>query len=134
MLAGYGRRPELGEATVGLRDRRRESRVEKELKAAAGEVAARRAALEEVVALLDGTFELACPLVLRREERAFGVVRSAGLFEPRLGPQRRVAPTVVDHGVATITTQRIVFQGVRRNQEWPFSKLDELQQDQPDRT
>jgi hypothetical protein len=33
------------------------------------------------------------------------------------------APTVIDTGTATITDQRVVFQGAKQTREWSFAKL-----------
>jgi len=92
-------------------------------------------------------------LMLKRTERAFWTLRGAGLVEPRRGPgqwqggysgfsfrvakgvryhvggtrghyvQGQEAPTVIDTGTATITDQRLVFQGAKQSREWAFSKL-----------
>jgi hypothetical protein len=92
-------------------------------------------------------------LMLKRNERAFWTLRGAGLVEPRRGPghwqggysgfsfrvakgvryhvggtrghyeQGQEAPTVIDTGTATITDQRVVFQGAKQSREWAFSKL-----------
>jgi hypothetical protein len=92
-------------------------------------------------------------LVLRREERAFFTLNGAGLLEPRRGQGHwmggysgfsfRIAkgvrdhvggtrghyepgaeqPTVIDTGTATITDQRVVFQGAKQTREWAFSKM-----------
>jgi len=92
-------------------------------------------------------------LVLRRNERAFFTLTGAGLVEPRRGAGQwvggysgfsfRVAkgvryhvgqtrghhqagaeqPTVIDTGTASITDQRVVFQGAKQTREWAFSKL-----------
>jgi hypothetical protein len=93
------------------------------------------------------------PLVLKRNERAFFTLNGAGLVESRRGPGHyvggysgfsfRVAkgvryhvggtrghyeagaeqPTVIDTGTATITDQRVVFQGAKQTREWAFTKL-----------
>ena len=93
------------------------------------------------------------PLVLRRNERAFFTLGGAGLVESRRGAGHyvggysgfsfRVAkgvryhvggtrghyeagaeqPTVIDTGTATITDQRVVFQGAKQTREWAFVKL-----------
>ena len=92
-------------------------------------------------------------LVLKRNERAFLTLTGAGLVESRRGPGHyvggysgfsfRVAkgvryhvggtrghyeagaeqPTVIDTGTATITDQRVVFQGAKQTREWAFPKL-----------
>jgi hypothetical protein len=92
-------------------------------------------------------------LQLRRGERAFYVVPNAALVEPRRAPGQwvgrssgwsfRVArgvyyrvgasrgsyvpgpelQTVIDYGTATITNQRMTFQGGRQAREWQFAKL-----------
>ena len=92
-------------------------------------------------------------LVLRRNERAYFSLAGAGLVETRRGPGHyvggysgfsfRVAkgvryhvggtrgqfqagaeqPTVIDTGTATITDQRVVFQGAKQTREWAYSKL-----------
>lgn len=92
-------------------------------------------------------------LSLRRDERAFFSLTGAGLVEARRGaghwiggysgfsfrlakgvryhiggtrghyqpdPER---PTVIDNGTATITDQRVVFQGGKQTREWAFAKL-----------
>jgi len=92
-------------------------------------------------------------LVLKRSEHAFFTLAGAGLVEPRRGPghwvggysgfsfrvakgvlyhiggtrgthvQGQEAPVVIDTGTATITDQRVVFQGVKQTREWSFVKL-----------
>jgi hypothetical protein len=92
-------------------------------------------------------------LELRRGERLFFAMDGAGLIEPRRLPGHwqagysgfsfRVArgvrwhvggsrghylpgaevPTPVDTGLASITDQRVVFQGARASREWLFAKL-----------
>src|SRR5437764_854201 len=92
-------------------------------------------------------------LVLRRNERAFFTLNGAGLLEPRRGQGQwmggysgfsfRIAkgvryhiggtrghyepgaeqPTAIDTGTATITDQRVVFQGAKQTREWAFTKL-----------
>jgi len=37
--------------------------------------------------------------------------------------QGEEAPTVIDSGVVSVTTQRVVFQGPKYTREWDFSKL-----------
>lgn len=93
------------------------------------------------------------PLVLKRNEHAFFTLTGAGLVESRRGAGHyvggysgfsfRVAkgvryhvggtrghyeagaeqPTVIDTGTATITDQRVVFQGAKQTREWAFAKL-----------
>jgi hypothetical protein len=92
-------------------------------------------------------------LSLRRNERGFFTLAGAGLVETRRGAGHyvggysgfsfRVAkgvryhvggtrghyeagaeqPTVIDSGTATITDQRVVFQGAKQTREWAFTKL-----------
>src|SRR5438270_3042221 len=92
-------------------------------------------------------------LALKKDERAFLTLTGAGLVEARRGPghwqggysgfsfrvakgvryhvggtrghymQGQEAPTVIDTGTATITDQRVVFQGTKRTREWAFVKL-----------
>ena len=92
-------------------------------------------------------------LVLKRNERAFLTLNGAGLVESRRGQGHwvggysgfsfRVAkgvryhvggtrghyeagaeqPTVIDTGTATITDQRVAFQGTKQTREWAFTKL-----------
>lgn len=92
-------------------------------------------------------------LVLKRNEHAFWTLTGAGLVESRRGPghyqggysgfsfrvakgvryhvggtrghyvQGPEAPTVIDTGTATITDQRLVFQGAKQSREWAFAKL-----------
>jgi hypothetical protein len=92
-------------------------------------------------------------LVLKRNERAFLTLTGAGLVETRRGAGQyvggysgfsfRVAkgvryhvggtrghyeagaeqPTVIDTGTASVTDQRVVFQGAKQTREWAFSKL-----------
>ena len=98
-------------------------------------------------------------MILKGAERAFGVFQGVGLFEPRRGPghwaghsrgvsvpisggvrlrvgqsrghyvQGDEVPTIIDRGTVTISTQRVVFQGAKRNQEWAFAKLNGFQHD-----
>jgi hypothetical protein len=93
------------------------------------------------------------PLVLKSGERIVLAMQGAGLFEPRRLPghwdgrsagvsvpvvdgirvrfgksagtyvQGDETPTVIDQGDASITTQRIVFQGGKYTREWDYSKL-----------
>jgi hypothetical protein len=93
------------------------------------------------------------PLVLRRNERAFFTLSGAGLVESRRGAGHYVGgysgfsfriakgvryhvgatrghyeagaeqPTVIDTGTATVTDQRVVFQGAKQTREWAFAKL-----------
>jgi hypothetical protein len=92
-------------------------------------------------------------LVLKRDEHAFFTLAGAGLVEPRRGPghwvggysgfsfrvakgvrfhvggtrgqhiQGQEAPVVIDTGTATVTDQRVVFQGAKQSREWNFVKL-----------
>ena len=92
-------------------------------------------------------------LVLKRNEHAFWTLTGAGLVESRRGPGHyqggysgfsfrvakgvryhvggtrghyvpgQEAPTVIDTGTATITDQRVVFQGAKQSREWAFTKL-----------
>jgi hypothetical protein len=92
-------------------------------------------------------------LVLKRDERAYFILTGAGLVESRRGQGHYVggysgfslrvakgiryhvggtrghyeagaeAPTVIDTGTATITDQRVVFQGAKQTREWSFAKL-----------
>ena len=92
-------------------------------------------------------------LMLKRNERAFWTLNGAGLVEPRRGAghwqggysgfsfriakgvryhvggtrghyvQGQEAPTVIDIGTATITDQRVVFQGTKQTREWAYPKL-----------
>jgi Protein of unknown function (DUF2510) len=100
------------------------------------------------------------PLNLKRNERIFYVLTGAGLMETRAGPRHwqggysgfsfRVAKGIryhvggtrgtsvqgddttklIDTGTATITNQRIVFQGAKQAREWAFAKLLGYQHDQ----
>ncbi len=93
------------------------------------------------------------PVLLKKGERAFMVGRGASLIEPRRPPghwegastgmsfrvmkgvsyrvgqsrghfvQDSERPTAIDQGTATITSQRVVFQGAKVAREWQFSKL-----------
>jgi hypothetical protein len=93
------------------------------------------------------------PVVLRRNEHAFFTLTGAGLVETRRGQGHYVGgysgfsfriakgvryhvggtrgtyqagpdqPTVIDTGTATITDQRVVFQGAKQTREWAFAKL-----------
>jgi hypothetical protein len=92
-------------------------------------------------------------LVLKRNEHAFWTLTGAGLVESRRGAghyqggysgfsfrvakgvryhvggtrghyvQGQEAPTVIDTGTATVTDQRVVFQGAKQSREWAFPKL-----------
>src|SRR5207248_5296639 len=91
-------------------------------------------------------------LVLRRNERAFFTLNGAGLVESRRGAGHYVGgysafsfriakgvryhvggtrghyeagaeqPMVIDTGTATITDQRVVFQGAKQTREWAYTK------------
>src|SRR5262249_32015414 len=95
----------------------------------------------------------AVPIVLKPDERVFLIIDGAGLIEERrgqghyqggsqgvslhiakgvtyrVGAQRGTFvpgeehPTVVDHGVAVVTDERVVFEGSGQTREWAFAKL-----------
>lgn len=92
-------------------------------------------------------------LSLRKAERAYWTLTGAGLVEPRRGRGEWVggysgfsfrvakgvryhvggtrghydagqeAPAVIDTGTATVTDQRVVFQGAKQSREWAYTKL-----------
>ena len=96
---------------------------------------------------------------LRKDERVLGVLRGCSLIEPRRGPghyqggyqgfsfkvtkgiryhvggsrgtfvQGDERPTPIDDGTITITTQRVIFQGMKQAREWAFAKLLGMQHD-----
>jgi Protein of unknown function (DUF2510) len=108
----------------------------------------------------DGSPAIDTPLNLKRNERVFYVLPGAGLMETRSGPRHwqggysgfsfkvtnriryHVGGTrgtsvqgpdetkLLDTGTATITNQRIVFQGQKQSREWAFSKLLGYQHDE----
>jgi hypothetical protein len=108
----------------------------------------------------DGLPDVDTPLNLKRDERVFYVLTGAGLMETRAGPRHwqggysgfsfRVTKGIryhvggtrgtsvqgddetklIDTGTATITNQRIVFQGEKQAREWAFAKLLGYQHDQ----
>jgi hypothetical protein len=108
----------------------------------------------------DGSADVSTPLNLKRDERVFYALTGAGLMETRSGPRQwqggysgfsfRVTKRIryhvggtrgtsvqgddqtklIDTGTATITNQRIVFQGQKQAREWTYSKLLGYQHDQ----
>src|SRR6516164_7747544 len=100
----------------------------------------------------DGSADVSTPLNLKRDERVFYALTGAGLMETRSGPRQwqggysgfsfRVTKRIryhvggtrgtsvqgddqtklIDTGTATITNQRIVFQGQKQAREWTYSK------------
>jgi hypothetical protein len=97
--------------------------------------------------------EPAIPIMLKKDERVFHVLDGAVLIEPRRAPgqwqggysgvsfrvykgvrfhtggtrgtyvQGEETPTPIDTGTATVTNQRIVFQGTKQVREWVYTKL-----------
>ncbi|MEX1007063.1 MAG: hypothetical protein WD271_04370 [Acidimicrobiia bacterium] len=96
---------------------------------------------------------------LTKDERVLGVLQGCALLEPRRAPGHysggyqgfsfKIAkgvryhvggsrgtfvpgdeqPTVIDQGVITITTRRVIFQGAKQAREWSFAKLLGVQHD-----
>ncbi len=90
---------------------------------------------------------------LTKDERVLGMLQGCALVEPRRAPghysggyqgfsfkiakgvryhvggsrgtyvQGDEQPTVIDQGVITITTRRVIFQGSKEAREWSFAKL-----------
>lgn len=96
---------------------------------------------------------------LTKDERVLGVLQGCALVEPRRAPGHyaggyqgfsfKIAkgvryhvggsrgtfvpgdeqPTVIDQGVITITTRRVIFQGAKQAREWSFARLLGIQHD-----
>lgn len=96
---------------------------------------------------------------LTKDERVLGVLQGCALVEPRRAPghysggyqgfsfkiakgvryhvggsrgtyvQADEQPAVIDQGVITITTRRVIFQGTKQAREWSFAKLLGVQHD-----
>jgi hypothetical protein len=96
---------------------------------------------------------------LTKDERVLRILQGCALVEPRRAPGHysggyqgfsfKIAkgvryhvggsrgtfvpgeeePTVVDHGVVTITTRRVIFQGSKQAREWSFARLLGVQHD-----
>lgn len=145
---------------MGLLDKHRDAKAEREHEEAIALAKKRQSALRDMLTLLRGGQASGSPLMTKNGERVFGFITGAGLVEPRhaqghwvghsqgvsvpigdsgihlrVGQSRghyvqgKEEPTIIDRGTATITNQRVVFQGAKRNQEWAFAKLNGFQHD-----
>lgn len=103
--------------------------------------------------------DISGPILLKKGERVFVVIEGVSLVEPRQGRGQysggysgfsfRIVkgvryhvggsrgqytpgeekPALIDTGTATITSQRVVFQGPKQSREWTYSKLIGYQHD-----